>query len=381
MLMRSRLNSLFVITIATTVLLTPASLPQTNAETSWTRFIPFNRVEADSGGDYTLQQEHGPWLILAATFAAKEGAEEQARELVLELRKRFKLEAYIDAREFDFTETLQGKTIDRYTGGPARMKYANFSHHKSFAVLVGNFESFDDPELPATLNKIKHARPDCLDLSKREWSAQRFIGLRELQRRMNTDPAKQRKGPMGNAFVTRNPHLPDEYFAPTGLDDFVISLNQNVKYSLLNNPKAYTVKVASFGGKDTMNVQEIETIKRTGRVSDKLEVAADQAHRLTMALRARGVEAYEFHDRLESIVTVGSFESVGEPREDGKIEINPTVHRIMQLYSASRQPLPGQDSSGLQPRTLGGIALDIQAIPVIVPRRSIAADYVKRSTR
>ena len=379
--MRSRLNSLFVITIAITALLIPASQPQSNAETSWTRFIPFNRVEADSSKDYTLHQEHGPWLILAATFAAKEGAEEQARELVLELRKRYKLEAYIDAREFDFTEPIQGKTIDRYTGGPARMKYANFSHHKSFAVLVGNFETFDDDELAATLKKIKYARPDCLDLSKRGWSAQRFIGLRELQRRINSDPAKNRKGPMGNAFVTRNPHLPEEYFAPTGLDDFVVSLNQGVKYSLLNNPKKYTVKVASFGGKDTMNVQEIEAIKRTGKVSDKLEVAADQAHQLTTALRARGVEAYEFHDRLESIVTVGSFESVGEPRADGKIEINKTVHKIMKLYSASRQPLPGQASMGLQPRTLAGIALDVQAIPVIVPRRSIASDYVRRSAR
>ncbi|MBP85404.1 MAG: hypothetical protein CMJ64_01610 [Planctomycetaceae bacterium] len=379
--MRSRLNSIFVLTIAITALLTPASLPRTNAETNWTRFIPFNRVEADSRKDYTLRQEHGPWLILAATFAAKDGAEEQARELVLELRKRYKLEAYIDVREFDFTEAIQGKTIDRYTGGPARMKYANFSHHKSFAVLVGNFESFDDPELPATLKKIKYARPDCLDLSKREWSAQRFIGLRELQRRINRDPAKHRKGSMGNAFVTRNPHLPEEYFATTGLDEFVISLNQNVKYSLLNNPKAYTVKVASFGGKDTMNVKEIETIERTGRVSNKLEIAADQAHRLTLALRAKGVEAYEFHDRLESIVTVGSFDSVGEPRADGKIEINPTVHRIMQMYSANRQPLPGQTSLGLQPRTLHGIAFGVQAIPVIVPRRSIAADYARRSAR
>jgi hypothetical protein len=248
-------------------------------------------------------------------------------------------------------------------------------------VLVGNFDSFDDEELADTLKEIKYARPNCLDLSKREWSAQRFIGLREMQRRINGDPAKNRKGPMGNAFVTRNPHLPDEYFAPGGLDDFVIGLNQGVKYSLLENPKKYTVKVASFGGKDTMNVQEIEDIERTGSVSNKLEIAADRAHRLTMALRARGVEAFEFHDRLESIVTVGSFDSVGEPREDGKIEINKTVHKIMKLYSASRQPLPGQDSMGLQPRTLAGIAFDVQAIPVIVPRRSIATDYARRSSR
>ena len=72
--------------------------------------------------------------------------------------------------------------------------------------------------------------------------------------------------------------------------------------------------------------------------------------RLTVALRTRGVEAYEFHDRHESIVTVGSFDSVGQPRVDGKTEINPAVHQVMAMYGATRQPIPGQGSLGLQPR-------------------------------
>lgn len=376
--MRCRLVSCLLVA-AVSFLCLHFNASHVQAQTSWTKLIPFKRVEADPGKQYWLREEHGPWLVLAATFAAREGAEEQAHELVTELRKRFKMEAYIDAMEFDFTAPVEGKTIDRYTGRPARMKYANYSRHKSFAVLVGNFDSFDDDDLQDTLKKIKYARPDCLDLSQRSWSAQRFIGLREVQRRINGDPEKRKKGPMGNAFVTRNRHLPEQYFSPSGLDDFVIGLNKHVKYSLLANPGKYTVKVASFGGKDTMNIKEIEQIERTGKVSNKLEVAADQAHRLTLALRAKGVEAYEFHDRLESIVTVGSFESVGEPRQDGKTEINPAVHQLMQMYSAQRQPLPGQASLGLQPRMLNGIAFDVQAIPVIVPRRSIAAAYARRS--
>ena len=128
-----------------------------------------------------------------------------------------------------------------------------------------------------------------------------------------------------------------------------------------------------------MNSSEIDDIERTGMVSDKLELAADKAHRLTSALRARGVDAYEFHDRTESIVTVGSFDSVGEPRADGKIEIHPTVHKIMQMYGASRRQLPGVGTLGLQPRTLAGITFDVQPVPVEVPRRSIAADYARRS--
>ena len=39
-----------------------------------------------------------------------------------------------------------------------------------------------------------------------------------------------------------------------------------------------------------------------------LEEAAENAHILTESLRQQGYEAYEFHDRDQSIVTVGSFD-------------------------------------------------------------------------
>ena len=325
-----------------------------------------------------MREEHGPWLILAASFSG-EGAEQQAQDLILELRSSFKLTAYLHRQDFNFNEPIESRIVDRY-GEPAKMRYASDTEYEAYAVLVGNFESVEDPQLAKTLEKIKYAHPDCLDLAKRgNQSSQRFIGLRELQRRMNLDPAKHKKGPMGSAFVTRNPYLPEEYFRNGGgLDDFVIGLNQNVKYSLLKNPGRYTVRVASFAGKDTMKSSEIEEIERTGRVTDKLEVAAYKANRLTIALRNRGVEAYEFHDRLESLVTVGSFDSVGEERPDGKIEINPAVHEVLKIYGATRTPLPGrQQSLGLQPRTLDGIAFDVQPMPVMVPRKSIAADYAR----
>jgi hypothetical protein len=328
-----------------------------------------------------LTEEHGPWLILAASFAGP-GAEEQAHELVFELRKQFNLAAYVNYKEFDFTEPIEGKTIDRYTGGPARMKYANYSKFDAYAVLVGDFESPEDDEIQRTLETIKKLRPKCLDSSSREnGTSQWLVGVRESLQRLNNDPEKRRRGPMGNAFVTRNPNLPEEYFAAGGIDDFVYELNRRVEHSLLNNPGRYTVKVASFGGQDTMNAQEIDDIERTGKVTDKLEIAADKAHRLTVALRQRGVDAYEFHDRTESTVTVGSFDSVGEPLPDGTIEINPAVHEIMKIYGASRCELPGGGSLGLQPRTFAGIAFDVQPIPVQVPRRSIAADYARSSSR
>jgi hypothetical protein len=121
---------------------------------------------------------------------------------------------------------------------------------------------------------------------------------------------------------------------------------------------------------------ELEAIENNGRnLPRKLEEAADKANKLTEALRKRGVEAYEFHDRYESIVTVGSFDSVGMPRPDGKTEISPEIHQIMETYGPKRQRLPGQGGYGLVPYSLNGIPCDVQPMPVEVPRLSIAAAY------
>ena len=116
-----------------------------------------------------------------------------------------------------------------------------------------------------------------------------------------------------------------------------------------------------------------------GKITNRLEEAALKAHKLTQALRAKGFEAYEFHDRHQSVVTIGGFDSVGEPRADGKTEINPAVHQMMETFSATRTGLQlgGQQVAGLQPKTFGGIPCDAQPIPVLVPKRSLGADYVR----
>ena len=91
----------------------------------------------------------------------------------------------------------------------------------------------------------------------------------------------------------------------------------------------------------------------------RLHEAADKAHRLTELLRGKGYEAYEFHDRDSSMVTVGSFDLVGTPRPDGKIEIHPTIHRILETFKGTQSPLGGP----LMPKQIDGIPLDVQPLP------------------
>jgi len=365
-----------VILMALLAVLTFASHPgAVRAAKPWELLIPFKRVDASAGKVYRLTDDQGPWMILATSFAGP-GAEKQAQALVLELRKKFNVEAYIHRQSYDFTEPVVGLGLNPL-GGPKIMKYANAAKFDEIAVLAGNFQTVNDPKVDKLLEELKCARPECLDVSKNKGTTQRFVGLREIQRRLTPDADKKQKGPMGNAFVTRNPLLPQEYFVPKGLDPLVEQMNRDVEYSLLKNRGQYSVRVATFRGASTMKASEAD------KLPSKLEEAAVKAHELTLQLRKKGVEAYEFHDRYESIVTIGSFDSIGTQQPDGKTELNPAVHRLMQEYGPKRQPLPGQEALGLMPRSLNGISFDVQPVPVQIPRTTIAASFTssRQATR
>jgi hypothetical protein len=339
------------------------------------QLVPFRRVEADPNKEYVLNESNGPWMIYVAAFAG-EGAKRDSQQLVLELRRRHKLPAYTHARRYDYSKTVPGIGLDRF-GEPKKMRYQQAGIYDEIGVLVGNYPTVNDREMAGVLNRLKYLDPDCLRLTHGRGSTLRFAGLRALQKRINGNERKRTKGPLGSAFITRNPLLPDEYFAPRGIDELVSSMNKDVHHSLLNCPGKYSVRVATFRGTVIIDQQEVTEIEQSGRMESRLNDAAEKAHLLTEALRKRGVEAYEFHDRHESIVTVGSFDTVGSQRRDGKTEINPAILRIMQMYGPTQRILPGSAGqlAGLMPRQLAGIPFDVQPTPVEVPRRSVAANY------
>ena len=261
----------------------------------WRKLIPFRTVEADPHKSYWLTEDQGPWMILAHSFDG-DGAEEKARELVLELRKKFKVEAYMHRREFDYTEPVYGRGLNRF-GGPKLMKYRNATKTEQVAVLAGNFASHESPGADEDLEAIKTAKPECLVKSSgTERSQERFLGQRQLQRLVNADPEKQKLGPMWRAFIVRNPLLPKEYFVSQGLDPLVLQMNKYVEHSLLNNPAQFTVRVASFQGESHFVGDDPDDDAGSGgrfsmlpgfKKQNKLEVAADHAHRLTLAVQAR----------------------------------------------------------------------------------------------
>jgi hypothetical protein len=342
----------------------------------WTHLIPFRQAEPKTPAGVELTESQGPWMIFTAAFRGP-GAESDALELVDELRRRYKLSAYTHRQHYDFTESVRGLGVDPLNR-PKRMRYMQSSEYDEIAVLVGNFTTLEDPAVQQTLETIKYAQPKCLSGDAADESSLTFASFRRLQRKIGGQ-GKRSKGPLGSAFVTRNPLLPREYFAPSGIDPELVELNRGMKYSLLDCPGKYTVRVASFRGEVVIDQQQVQRIEAGQEQFDsRLEEAAMNAQRLTLALRRKGIEAYQFHDRYESVVTVGSFDSIGTSLLNGQTEIDPQVAAVIKYFSPSQQPMPGPDGSpvmGLRPKSLDKIPFDVQPIPVEVPRRSIAMDY------
>ncbi len=368
--------------------------PPVAAQGPLQRMNLFKRVSADPEADYSLNESHGPWLIMAATFSG-DGAEQQARELILEIRNTLKLEAYLHRIVFDHSsEQLVGLGVDPY-GKPKRMRYLNDYNEQSqqYAVLVGNYPSLEDPTAQRDLERIKLADPKALNIvelaKQNRKTYQQLIGLRLTQKVTDTQKLQDKLsqmykgdgkimirnttrnyGPMGSAFLTRNPLLPDDELPAHLVDSFVYEMNRPVKHSLLECKGKYSVKVATFTGTVIVNQKQIREIEKQGKFSSRLAEAALRAHELCEALRLKGYEAYEFHDRCASIVTVGSFDELGKQLPDGRIDLNPKIYEVIKEFSVD--PIKGGP-----PKSLIGIPFDVQAVPVVVPRRSLAADYAR----
>ncbi|MCA9230938.1 MAG: hypothetical protein KDA57_09820 [Planctomycetales bacterium] len=378
------------------------------AQPLWQKLVPRKQVEADPEAEYALTREHGPWLILAATFSGPE-AEAQAHELILELRSNYRFPAYYYGMTFQQDETDLGRGVDDY-GSRIRRRYQRGNQIQEHAVLVGEFPSVDDPDASKLLQQIKQIAPETLNPEDHESTSQSLATVRQFHNYVREKVgAKNKKGPMGHAFITRNPLLPKEYFVPQGVDEDIAKWNEGLEYTLMKCPGRYSIRVATFQGRTSLQASdEADSNAKTRRASkdDPLVVAGEKAHLLTVALREKGWEAYEFHDRNESYVAVGSFDS-GQTLPDGRITLDsrdaqiiyntfgatspnsvfnrpaPRESRILeerskQQFMSMFQNNLGQVSEGFHPKQFVGIPMDIIPQPVQVPRRSISSAYARK---
>ena len=356
-------------------LLALAAVPVAADKPSFLNMFRRNSVEADPSKFYELSAEEGPWLILASTMVG-EGSKERAQRLVLEIRQELDLPAFLYKEKFDFTGDLDPNGMDR-----RRMRYANQYQYEAYAVLVGEYDSVEHPEIDSDLEMLKAASLDVFkdpDVVAAETNpANPITAVKALHRKLleATKDKDANRGPMSNAFVTRNPILPDEYFAAPKVDSFVCDLNEDKEFSLLECKGNFTVIVRTFEGFGTIaGSKQEQAFTPSMRRLDKFAADADK---MVRQLRKDGFEAYQYHDRNRSLVTVGSFDRLGRELPDGRFEYADDIRRVMQKFSAlnaeKARSIPGKGAVAANHVAL--IPFDVQPTPITVPRVSKRSLY------
>ena len=289
-------------------------------------------VEADPKKEYWLTPTDGPYMIFVASYRGDE-ARELANKLVFELRNRYRLPAYLYSKSEE-EHANQEKWLDEL-----HAKYGEGQRFKKvrivddFAVLVGHWKDMESAR--SDLNKIKKApAPESVPLSgitfmKTKWD-HKTKALLDAKADAHIDK------PFSQAFVTHNPLAPKELAKQEikgKYDPVWVELNAKEKYSLFKNQKPWTLIVQVYQGTSvtesapkpsvfdrdkpgsrtaSMDTQIKVTNRATGRNLDTL--SADAA-KLAESLRdkGRGYDAYVFHTRDASLVTVGGFRGPNDP--------------------------------------------------------------------
>ncbi len=366
--------------------------------------LPFGKSKAESKEQMPvdLSQNSGPWLIMCASFTGEDGRQ-QARRLVEELRTKHRLNAYVYSHEFDFGDDVANRGLAysskqvAYSEGElprlAKMKLAKIqaaeeSRIEETAVLIGDFATIEDARAQRALEAIKTLRPESManidSDSAESGTSQVFVGGQWRKFSKKKGEAGQGPSPLRAAFMMPNPLLPDEYFAARKTDEEVMKWNRDTKHSLLENTGVYSVKIATFTGDSTFELDQMQKTEeedawrkknRQGYTESKLANGWKKATVLANHLRKQGIEAYEFHDRHESYVCVGSYDWIAKADERGMKRNNPDMVAMIQKFRGRQANVPGKPGavqSYSLPKDLAkaGIACDMQPLPVLVPKAS-----------
>lgn len=308
-----------------------------------------SEVVADQ--DLRLKPEDGPWLILATSFEGAE-SQERANKMAREFRDKHGWKAYVFPKQFDYSQNVMGSGIDE-VGRQKKFRYADDRKVEGYGILIGDFSSREDPKLKETLDAVKRLQPESL-ASPTTTPDSNVSAFKKWYRSLGTPDEAKPNGPMAYAFVTRNPLLPEDFFNSPLVDKFVESLNRNADYSLLKAKGRFTVRIAMFRGADMVVLQDSRAAQEasTNGAGDGLEMAAFQANLAAKTLRQAGIEAYEFHDRTSSMVTVGTFDSLGSEDAQHRFSYALDIQQKIQEFGGAKEYRPTQYGPAPVPKNL-----------------------------
>lgn len=289
------------------------------------------RIEAVEGKKYTINKEHGPWMIMVAAFSQvrdedskKEGFSEMeaALKLVYELRLTG-IPAYIYEQDGKIGHI---DTKNRLRQSERRV----FAERRPMiSVLAGNYTNTEDSTARRTLDYIKNNfKADFL-----------------LENGARFRPTPGQPTPLSGAFFTINPLLSPEEVKAETIDPLLVKLNSPYNYSLFENKSEYTLVIATFTGRSVAYRDGAEGKKvKEFKVSDALNKAGEDANELALSMRnasklgyGEDYEVFVWHDKYKSMVTIGGFNS---PRD-------PKIQEFVEQFASKQQPQPNNPTQNV----------------------------------
>ncbi len=283
------------------------------------------KISAVKGRRYTIDKRHGPWMIMVANFRgeteeSRKLAAEAADAIVLELRKKG-LPAYVYTQE----GKLQSfETVDQLG---RRQTGAYAAQRNQIAILAGNYSSIDP-----------HEKEGKIAQKTLEWIKNLIPETSMENARYTKTPGKP--NPFSRAMLVPNPLLTPEELQQRKDYKHLRYLNDGLEYSLSENPAKFTLVVATFHG-NTISMQDtgganmdqrIEKFEEGLKKSQSLDKAYKQAYQLVQLMRNQNFEAYVWHDRYQSYVTIGSFDDMHDPR----------IRKLYDMFRAKEKESGGQ---------------------------------------
>jgi hypothetical protein len=296
-------------------------------------------IDADPSKDYAVTPDAGPWMICAASYTGPEAAG-KAHELVLDLRRSFNLPAYVfnrsdkERRE----QEAEHKRMKELYGPDTKIRTVRIQDQ--YAVLVGGYKDMDA------------AHKALLDIKKLKPSDTRLMNVLFAGATPAPDQGKDKKGgvqgasyvsPLMDAFVVRNPTVPQDKKSEKKNDPFLKTLNADEDYSLLKCKEPWTLAVAAFQGTSVIQTETTSSgflSKLFGSGGERLDAGALNAHNLADALRKQKFEAYVLHTRNGSVVTIGGFPRADDPRMKTVQQEFASRCRFGQQVQLLPQPMP-----------------------------------------
>jgi hypothetical protein len=320
---------------------------------------------------YPLTNREGPWLIHVASFRGDQSLE-FAHRLAEEVRTKHRLLSFIysmneeDAkRDREQLKQYQMQVIgtDKVAESNERQKLKTVRIVKEYSVFVGNYPDMEKAREQAEV--IKAFPPPTsipeygLSLfnesnatAKADPQSSEIANLFKLKTTTRSEDRKLLSAKQGNpfrqAFVVRNPYLAKSKVptvvnkqAPVPMDPTWPGLNEKEKYSIFTCPKPWTLVVAKFAPPTDVQASPTGSVVQAGvgvpaqNLGKGLEAAAETARQVADLLRdgGKGYDAYVFHTRQYSLVTVGAFDG----RYDPKME---QAWTILKDFAESQQTGP-----------------------------------------